>query len=228
MGTHDGHRKRMLEAFLASGIDGMHQHEILEMLLFFAIPRRDTNEIAHRLMENFGSISAVFDAPVEELVKVEGIGMNAASLIKMIPQLARAYLSDAHNPTIVASFEDAAACLLPKFIGRIKETVFLLCLDNKNKVIACVMVGEGSVNSAEISTRRVAELAIKYNAAAIVIAHNHPGGTAIPSKDDIATTKKLIDFCNGIGMPLLDHLVVSEGDYVSMAQTGTLKMLLGK
>lgn len=228
MGAHDGHRRRMLETFLASGIDGMHQHEILEMLLFFAIPRRDTNETAHLLIETFGSISAVFDAPVEELVKVEGIGMNAASLIKMIPQLARAYLSDSHNPVIITSFEDAAACLLPKFIGRTKETVFLLCLDNKNKVIACLKVGEGSVNSTEISTRRIAELAMKYNAAAIVMAHNHPGGTAIPSKDDIATTKKLIDFCSGIGMPLLDHLVVSDGDYVSMAQTGTLKMLMGK
>ena len=228
MGVHDGHRQRVLSSILESGIDGMHPHEILEALLFFAIPRRDTNEIAHELLDSFGSLRAVFDAPVEELVKVRGMGTYSATLIKMVPQLARAYLSDMEDEVIVRSFEDAAACLLPHFVGRTQETVYLLCLDNKNRMTACVMVGEGSVNSAEINIRRIVQIGMKYNAAAIVLAHNHPGGTAIPSREDINTTKKLMELCAGIKMPLLDHLVVSDGDYVSMAQTGTLKRLMGK
>lgn len=228
MGVHDGHRQRMLQAFLSAGIDSMHPHEILEMLLFYAIPRRDTNVIAHDLLDAFGSLRAVFDAPIEELVKVKGIGEYSATLIKMIPQLARAYLSDNDDAVIVTSCGDAAECLLPKFIGRTQETVFLLCLDNKNKMTACVMVGEGSVNSAAISIRRIVEIAMKYNAAAIVLAHNHPGGTAIPSREDIETTKRLVDLCANIKMPLLDHLVISDGDYVSMAETGTLKRMMGQ
>ena len=226
MSLHDGHRKRVIDTFLQNGMDGMHPHEILEMLLFYAIPRKDTNETAHLLLDTFGSLSAVFDAPYEELLKIKGIGQNTAALLKMIPQLARAYLSDGSIPRIIASFEDAAACLVPKFIGRTKETLFVLCLDNKNTLTGCVMAEEGSVNSAEISIRRIAEITVKYNAAAIVIAHNHPGGTAIPSKEDLDTTKKLMEFCKSIGVPLLDHLVVSDGDYVSMAQTGTLSRIL--
>ena len=92
MGLHDGHRKRVIDTFLQNGMDGMHPHEILEMLLFYAIPRKDTNETAHLLLDTFGSLSAVFDAPYEELLKVNGIGQNTAALLKMIPQLARAYL----------------------------------------------------------------------------------------------------------------------------------------
>ncbi|MBE6993156.1 MAG: DNA repair protein RadC [Ruminococcaceae bacterium] len=223
MGVHDGHRKRTLDAFLENGVDRMQPHQILEMLLFFAIPRRDTNPLAHELIAAFGSLRAVFDAPYEELIKIKGMGEYSATLIKMVPELARAYLNTDDEDVIVSSSADAAACMLPAFVGRTRETVFLLCLDNKNKVLANVMVGEGSVNSASLSIRAIVEAGMKRNAAAVVLAHNHPGGTALPSRDDVETTRMLNELCASIHMPLLDHIVVSDGDYVSMAETGLIR-----
>ncbi len=222
MAVHDGHRQRMLSRFLNHGMDTMHSHEILEILLYYAIPRRDTNPIAHALLENFGSLRAVFDAPYEELLKVEGIGPAAATLIKMIPQMARAYIDHSGETYIVNSRESAAEYLLPKFVGRTKETAFMLCLDSKNKVVACVQVAEGNVNFARITSRNIVEAAVKHNAAAIVLAHNHPNGIAVPSAEDIETTKRIVRLCRELGMPMLDHIIVADNDYVSMAETGYL------
>jgi len=226
MAVHDGHRQRMLEKLLEHGIETLHPHEILEILLYHAIPRRDTNPIGHALIDSFGSLRAVFDAPYEELLKIEGVGPHAAKLIKLVPQLVRAYMDDTGETHIIDSREAAGNYLMPKFIGRTKETVFLLCLDNKNKAVACVQLAEGSVNSTSVSTRRIAEVAMKYNAAAIVLAHNHPNGVAIPSKEDIETTRQIMRFCREFRMPLLDHIIVADNDYVSMAETGMLTMLL--
>jgi len=223
MGIHDGHRKRMLESFLKNGADGMHPHEMLEVLLFYAIPRQNTNTIAHELIRSFGSLRGVFDAPYEELIKVRGVGESSAVLIKMVPEMARAYLSDMAGDVIISSNRDAAKYLLPRFVGRTNETVFVMCLDNKNRMISCVKVNEGTVNAATISSRSVIQIGMHYNAAALVLAHNHPGGTALPSAEDINTTRHLADLCANLKMPLLDHLVVSDGDYVSMAETGILK-----
>lgn len=222
MGVHEGHRKRMLSRFLEGGADNLHPHEMLEMLLFYAIPRRDTNEIAHELISTFGSLRAVFDAPASEIAKVKGMGEYSATLLKMVPELVRFYFMEDENPVIISSIEEAAEYLRPRFIGRTRETVFLLCLDNKGKVIACVKVGEGSVNSTSISIRQVVELAVKFNASSIVLAHNHPGGVAIPSREDFDTTRNLVDLCRNINIPLIDHLVFSDNDYVSLAQTNTL------
>lgn len=222
MGVHDGHRQRRLASFLQNGFESMHPHEVLEILLFYAIPRRDTNPIAHQLLDSFGSLSAVFDAPYEELLKVDGVGPNAAALLKMVPQLAQVYLSDVHSTEVINSKEDLARALLPRFVGRKQETVYLLCLDNKRKVTACILIGEGSVNSSAINLRRVLEQAVRHNAASIVLAHNHPGGIALPSSEDLATTHALIRLCDTIGVPLLDHLIVADGDYVSLAESGIL------
>ncbi len=222
MGVHDGHRQRLLDAFLQNGVDAMQRHQILELLLFYAIPRRDTNELAHTLIDSFGSLRAVFDAPFDELVKVKGMGERSAALIKMVPELARVYLEGEDSDVIIDSSAAAAANLLPSFIGRTRETVFVLCLDNKNKMTARVMLGEGSVNSAAISLRRIVEVGMNHRAAAIVLAHNHPGGTALPSQEDLDTTRRLRALCESIHMPLLDHLVVCDDDYVSLAETGLI------
>ncbi len=226
MAVHDGHRQRMLSKFLEHGIETLHPHEILEILLYFAIPRRDTNPLGHALIENFGSLRAVFDAPYEELLKVDGIGPNAAALLKMVPPLLRAYASDDSEGQIIDSAESVGAYFLPRFIGREREIVLLLCLDNKNKAIACVQIAEGSVNSTAVSTRRIAEIALKYNASAVVLAHNHPNGVAIPSKDDVETTRNIMRFCRNFGLPLLDHVIVADNDYVSLAASGYMSLVL--
>ena len=218
---HTEHRQRVKDRFLKSGLDDFSDYQALEMLLFYGIPQGDTNPVAHALIENFGSISQVLEAPVEELVKVKGVGQHTAILIRMVHDLCRFYQVDRNtNVTILPTIEDCARYLLPFFYGRRVETVFLLCLDAKCKVLCCREVGEGSVNSAVISTRKIVEMALSANATTVVLGHNHPSGIAVPSDADIQTTCRIAAALKCVDIHLADHIVVAEEDYVSMVQSG--------
>lgn len=225
MSIHQGHRQRLRNRFLEQGLDQFTEVQVLELLLFYCIPRQDTNELAHRLIRYFGSFSQVLDADVEELVKVEGIGENAATFLKLIPAAGRYYNVDrvkmVDKPLLTT--EDCGNYLLPFFQGRNNETVFLLCLDAKCKVLCCRVVGEGSINSASVPIRRVVEMALAAKATSVVLAHNHPSGIAIPSSDDIVTTRRVATALNAVEVILSDHLVVADGDYTSMVQSGSYR-----
>ena len=221
MSIHDGHRQRLKKRFLEEGLDGFSDVQVLELLLFYAIPRKDTNPIAHELLSRFGSLSQVLEAPAEELAKVSGISENAATLLHLTTQVGRYYLMDRKSRVnILPTIEDCARYLHPFFFGRRNETVYLLCLDAKCKVLCCREVGEGSVNSAGISTRRIVEMALGVNATTVVLAHNHPSGIAIPSADDIQTTHRIAAALAAVEIHLADHIVVADDDYVSMVQSG--------
>ena len=218
---HKDHRKRMKDRFLKQGLDGFTEYQALEFLLFFCIPQGDTNELAHRLIEHFGSLSQVLEAPVEELKKVNGIGDHSAILIQLMNQMARFYLVDrAKREKVLPTIEDCARYLIPYFYGRLNETVFLLCLDAKCKALCCKVVGEGSINSAGISVRRIVETALREGATTVVLAHNHPSGIAIPSPEDIQTTRRVAAALQSVEIHLADHIVVADDDYVSMVQSG--------
>ena len=218
--VHKGHRERLKQRFLEEGLDHFTDVQVLELLLFYAIPQRDTNPIAHELLNHFGSLSQVLDAPIEELRKVNGIKDNAATLLALVTQLCRYYQVDsAQRVEILNSLEACGQYLLPRFFGRTRETVFLLCLDAKCKVICCKEIGEGSVNAASISIRKVVEIALNANATSVVLAHNHPSGLALPSEEDIITSKRLYMALQAVDIVLADHVVVADGDYVSMAQS---------
>ena len=221
MGIHDGHREKMRQRFLKSGLDAFADHEALELLLYYAIPRRDTNPIAHALMERYGSLSAVLAAPVEDLKKVEGVGESAAILLKLAPQLYRkAKMSDAEQETILSSVERVGAYLLDRFAGEKNEVVYQLCLDRKGKLLACKKLGEGGVTSADLDIRRLVENALLTGASAVVLAHNHPSGVALPSRDDYAATDRAKTALAVVGVALTDHIIVADGDFVSMADSG--------
>lgn len=224
MGTesiHKEHRKRLKKRFLDNGLDDFTDIQALELLLFYAIPRRDTNVIAHELLERFGSLSQVLEADAADLKKVNGIGEEAALLLTLMPQLARFYQVDsAKRVKCLTSLEDCGRYLLPYFFGRDTETVFLLCLDAKCKVLCCKEVGMGSVNAASISVRRIVETALAANATAVVLAHNHPSGMALPSDEDVLTTRRVAMALSAVEIRLVDHIVVADDDYVSMAQSG--------
>ena len=221
MPIHDGHRQRLKERFLTEGLDHFDELYVLELLLFYCIPRKDTNPIAHRLLDHFGSLTAVFDATVEELQKVPGISKNTATFLTLIPQISRYYqIKHAEPGNILHTIEQCGRYLVPYFYGRENETVFLLCLDAKCKVLGCKMVGEGSVNSANIPIRRVVEIALNANATTVILAHNHPSGLALPSADDIQTTLRVAKAMNAVEITLADHIVVADNDFVSMAQSG--------
>lgn len=218
---HEGHRKRMKERFMKSGLDDFAPHNVLELLLFYSIPRGDTNPIAHRLIDAFGSLSGVFDATPEELMKVSGVGESTAILISMIPQMARKYLEDkADAVNVVGGCGDIGAYLLPKFIGRTNEALMMVSIDNKNKVISCSVVAEGTVDSAKVSRRKVMEEAMKVKATRVILAHNHPRGVAVPSAEDVAMTREIGRLFAQVGIELVDHIIIADDDYVSMAASG--------
>ena len=218
---HKGHRERIKTRFLEEGLDNFTDIQVLELLLFYAIPRRDTNPIAHALLNRFGSLSQVLEAPVEELKKVDGIGQEAAVFLQLITAAGRYYLVDKNMQSkVLKTVDQCGQYLMPFFFGRQVETVFLLCLDAKCKVLCCREIGEGSVNSAGISIRKIVETALGANATAVVLAHNHPSGIAIPSGEDIQTTYRIAEALRAVEVHLVDHIVVADGDYVSMVLSG--------
>ena len=218
---HAGHRERLKKRFLQQGLDGFTDVQALELLLFYSIPRQDTNLIAHRLLTHFGSLSQVLEAPAEELMKVGGIKEHSAVLLNLINQMGRFYLVDkAQRERVLPTIEDCARYLQPYFYGRMNETVFLLCLDAKCKAISCKEVGEGSINSAGITVRKIVETALREGATTVVLAHNHPSGIAIPSPEDIQTTRQVAAALRSVEVYLADHIVVADDDYVSMVQSG--------
>lgn len=218
---HEGHRQRLKNRFRSEGLDGFTDVQILELLLFFCIPRRDTNPIAHELLARFGSLHQVLEAPLHELEKVEGIGEQASTLISLTRQLARSYgVSQASVEKILNTTSKCGEYLKPFFLGKRDETVYLLSLDAKCKVLGCSEVGRGSVNSAGLSVRKIVETALALNATSVVLAHNHPSGLAIPSNEDTATTRRVALALYAVGIYLADHIVVAEDDFVSMAESG--------
>ena len=220
---HEGHRERLKQRFLREGLRGFEEHQMLEMLLFFGIPRRDTNEIAHALLERFGNLPGVLKAPYEELTKVKGITANAAVLIRLSGALIREYYDrDLPKDMILDSPEKIGEFILPKFFGERNERVLVVCMDNKCKVLSSAFVAEGSVNATEISVRRILEQAISSHATAVVLAHNHPNGFALPSTEDQESTQMIAHVLSVAGIQLVDHLVVAENDFVSMRSTPML------
>ena len=220
MGIHDGHRQRLKTEFLAWP-GSFPDHKLLELLLFYANPRSDTNPLAHELLERFGSLAGVLDADPEELQKVKGMGEHGAVLLKAAKELSGRYLTARTQlDNIARNSRDYYQLLRPYFFGARSETSCLLCLDGKGKVLGVRKLGEGSVNAVAITTRRIAEAALALNAAAVVLAHNHVSGIAFPSEDDIATTRSLAPVLERLGVELVDHLIFVDDDMVSLRDSG--------
>lgn len=223
MAVHDGHRQRKKEQFRMHGLDAFADHEVLELLLYYAIPRRDTNPVAHRLMERFGSLDGVFSATVEELEEVEGMGKNAATLLALwMPLYRRVRTKPKAKETVLNSTEQAGQYFMDLFFGMRREELYEACLDAKGKLLACCRIAEGGVDAVNISTRRLVENALKCGASAVILAHNHPSGIALPSPDDNTTTLALWDALRAVGIPLIDHIIVADEDYVSLHDNGLL------
>ncbi len=206
---HSGHRQRMKERFLVSGLEGFSDHEVLELTLFYAIPRRDVNELSHKLVETFGSYKGVFDADFEDLCKVEGIGENAATLIKLMAESFRRYALDDEKVFVYDNLKKVGEYAVKLYIGVSVEKLYAMLFDNKMKLLDTVMLAEGAVNSVRVSTRTVCEKAIKKNASSIILIHNHPGGTPYPSDEDKRFSSFLRDLLANFDITLIDHIIVS-------------------
>lgn len=224
MSIHDGHRQRLKKRYINEGLHNFDEIQVLELILFYCIPRQDTNPIAHRLLDRFGSLSHVLEAPPEELMKVQGIGESAAIFLSMFVSVGRYYRINRYGAEVILNtIEKCGEYITPFFEGRRNETVFLLCLDAKCKVLCCREVGEGSVNSAAVPIRRIVEMALSANATSVVLAHNHPSGIALPSAEDVHTTQRLAAALEAVEIQLVDHIVVADEDYVSHVQSGLFR-----
>ena len=227
---HSGHRKRLKEQFSERGIESLQPHQVLELLLCYALPRKDTGILAHRLIERFGSLAAVLDAPDYELIKVEGIGTEAVRFIKLLPDLCRIYLTGRNvRSEPLDTAEKVRTYLEPFFLGRDTETVFVLCMDTKCRPLCCTPLCEGTPDRSTVDTRRLLELALAKKASCVVLAHNHPGGMPNPSDEDVRTTYRVKSALDAVQIRLVDHFVFAEGPsyedklgFISFAAAGYL------
>lgn len=218
---HTGHRQRTKREFLVTGLEGWPDHKVLELLLFYAIPQGDVNPLAHSLIDRFGSLTGVFHATFDQLRSVKGVGENTAALILLMPALGGRYLQKQTDmKEIYKTSWQFRDLLEPEFFGARNEKVYLVCLDGKMKLLNLRKLGEGIVDSASVTTRKVLETALACNASVVVLAHNHVSGLAIPSTDDVATTRQLARSLHQVGILLYDHFILAEGDMVSMRESG--------
>ena len=223
MSVHEGHRERMRRQMKTSGMDSLSDVQVLEVALYYAIARRDTNEIAHALLRRFGSLSGVLEAPRAELLKIDGVGESAADLLLLFIQMERRHLMDrAGRETILDTTYKCAQYLMPRFIGEQEEVVYLLYLDAKCKALDCSLIHRGAVNMTAISVRKIVKAALDHNATSVVVAHNHPSGLALPSREDRATTLALKAALDAVDVVLVDHVIVADEDFVSLADDGLL------
>ncbi len=220
---HEGHRKNLRKEFLAGGFIGKADHQVLELLLTYAIPRRDVNPIAHKLINEFGSLSAVIDASVEELTKIEYITENVAVLIKLIPLLSVTYNESkwGEKPQLSTS-EKLIEYIKSKFIGQKNEVLYIISLDSKCKLIAVNSVTSAAKNYAEVSLKEVASIVIKTGAKLVALVHNHPSGIASPSADDITLTQKIKDALIPIEVTLIEHVIISGENTFCFSKNGLI------
>lgn len=222
--VHDGHRDRLRLRFLKEGLDGFEDHQVLELLLFHAIPRRDTNPIAHRLIRRFGGLSAVLEADPKDLASVEGVGPTAAAFLSVIPQITRRYLHGKvrHSRMTLNTSESAAEYLISLMAGRPEEVFYVICLDSRLRVLYPALISEGTVKDALVHPRKVAEAAVRHRAASVILAHNHPAGSARPSVHDHKLTRNLVQTLGGINIQVVDHIIVAGEQIYSFQREGTL------
>lgn len=220
---HAGHRARLRERFRQTGFQGYAPHEMLELLLTFAIPRRDTNPIAHALIRRFGSLHQVLEAPVEELKQVEGIGEHAASLLSMLLPLMRGYLKSKAGEKAVLSAPDACkAYARGLLLGEGIEHFDVIALDSKDQVIGMERAASGDEGEAAVSVRKVIALLLRQGAAQAVLAHNHPDGGLQPSQADRELTSQMQQVMASVGILLKDHIIIAGTGAYSFRENGLL------
>jgi len=220
---HEGHRQRVRARFLAEGLDAFEDHQVLEFILFYCIPMKDTNEIAHKMLKGFGSLASLFEAQPEEIVKRCNVSLNTAVFASMIPSLARRYSKGKWgDKPVLNSSTKAGEYVLSLLAGRIYEVFYVICLDLQNKVNHAALVHEGTINEAAVYPRLIVEAALRHKAVSVILAHNHPGGGMQPSKADIEVTLKIKEALKAISIGTVDHVIAAGDKYYSFAENNLL------
>lgn len=211
---HEGHRERLRQRFLQEGLQNFQDHNVLELLLFYSIPMKDTNEEAHRLINTFGSLSGVFDANYEDLCKVKGIGGRSATLIKIMPELFKKYEVDKlKNDDVVLNTSELVAKYASTFFkGVTNEKLYLMCLDSNCRLLEFNLISEGTINASPINIRKIIKCSLDCNCSNLILIHNHPSGVVAPSRSDVDATVGMIELLSKVGLKLSDHIIIGHGD----------------
>lgn len=220
--VHVGHRQRLRTRFIENGLDSFEDHNALELFLFYAIPNRDVNDLAHNLINEFGSLSAVFDANYEDLCKVKGISEYSASLIKLLPALAGRYEQGkvSAESIIFDSPEKIAEYMSGIYFGKTNEELYMVCLDSACHLIKCIKLGSGDIDKVSISYRSIAEKALAVKAVNVILVHNHVSGITAPSTLDVVFTSNIVSAMSSIGIRISDHIIMGNGkEHFSMRQS---------
>ena len=221
---HEGHRERIRQRFKREGLTGFADHEVLELLLTYAIPRVDVNPAAHRLMEHFGSLSAVLEAAPDELARVKGVGPGAAAMLSMMLPLLRRYRQDKLQPQLTLNtYGTLIDYCKSMYVGVKDEQAYVLGFDARLKLLSIKMVGDGSPEEVPILPRRVVQALIQCGALGAVLMHNHPSGGCEPSQADIDLTSEIFRMLSGMGIRLYDHVIISGDEDFSFHRAGLLE-----
>ncbi len=218
--VHEGHRARMRKRFRETGFEGFNDHEIIEMLLFYTCPRKDTNSLAHTLIDRFGSIAGIMDADYDELVRINNITENTATLFKIIPKFLPFYYNSRLKEQIYSDCDALKEMFSAYFVGLTHEEFRLACFDNNFRMISNILISSGTSSSASVNIRKIIEETLRTKAAFIAIAHNHPHGDSLASSEDIEATRRINEAMGLIEVELIDHIIVAENCAVSMRQMG--------
>ena len=216
---HSGHRERLRERYIKDGLSSFEEHQVLELILFYSVARKDTNELAHHLLKKFGSLSGVLDASPEELLEVEGIGKNSAVLLNMLPSVFKRYTrSQLEKKPVLNSTVSAGIYACTLFSGMPYETFFVISLNSMGEVISARKIAEGTIDEVAAYPRKVVEAAVLAKAHSVILAHNHPGGNPQPSQEDIDATGAIADALRLVDIPINDHIVVCGSTYTSFKE----------
>jgi len=210
---HAGHRQRLKNRFLTEGLDNFDAHNILELLLFFGIPQKDTNELAHVLINTFGSLSGVLNADIHDLEKIPGMGEHTAILLKLVQALAGVYTMDCYQDNIrhPQTVEDCHSYLCGRFLGMTEEQVYGIFYDSSGRITGNQVLARGSAQCCDITPGAVFDAALQHHAKTVLLSHNHPDGNPQPSFQDLSFTANLQCSLEMLGLQLMDHVIVANG-----------------
>jgi DNA repair protein RadC len=218
--NHKGHRKKVRDRYLVEGLDSFKEHQVLELLLFYAIPQKDTNDLAHDMLNEYKTLAKLFDAEPLDIMERCGVSENTAILVSLLPSIAKYYLKAKrdekklllNNPKAVGEYA------VPMFTGMQYESFVIFCLNAQNKVLHEEVIQKGTLSEVPVYPRKIVELALLHKAHSIILAHNHPGGSLVPSQDDINITKTIISALDVLEIKVRDHIIVAGEEYLSLKQ----------
>ncbi len=215
---HENHRERMRKRFRENGFNGFDDHQIIELLLFYTCPRKDTNVLAHTLINRFGSIAGILDASYEDLISIKGISENSATLFKIIPKMLSVYYNSRSDGMVYDNFQKLKELFTPHFVGLTHEEFRLACFNNNLQVVSNILISAGAPSFTYINARKIVEEAFRVKSDYVVLAHNHPNGSPAPSIDDVNTTRSLNRSLKALGINLLDHVIIGKNSSASMRE----------